>query len=310
MTRSAFLVVAFVALAGVAGEALPADGKLKSIRARDRVEALLDMLTREEKARRALPDIRRACSDVDGAVRVLAHAVLAKLGIDREEHVRCILKGTADPDVGVRQFAALALGRVGYCTQEVTRSLAKALTDDDRDVQCQAIQSIGRLGPAAKSSGAIARLEQILQQRNAALRVAAHFALARLGEDVESNVAALVKQLKSRDVATRFNASLALGEIGTPARSAIPALVDALRDPHWAVRGSVARSLSEIGSASKEVLAALERALAQEEHKEAANAMRSAAQKLRTLPSPGTNYRAVDPAHRKPGEPSDTVPDC
>jgi hypothetical protein len=66
-----------------------------------------------------------------------------------------------------------------------------------------------------------------------------------------------IEALKDKDKGTRIAAAFALGKIGPAAKDAVPALIEALKDKDRDVRSTAAQALSGIGPAAKAAVPAL-----------------------------------------------------
>ncbi|HSD26676.1 MAG TPA: HEAT repeat domain-containing protein, partial [Vicinamibacteria bacterium] len=101
----------------------------------------------------------------------------------------------------------------------------------------------------ADPAAAVSRLLLALEDREAAVRTAAAWALGRRADEADGRVLrALARSLRDDHEAVRAEAARALGVLGGAARpTAVPALFAALRDPREHVRWAAARALFTLG---------------------------------------------------------------
>jgi hypothetical protein len=152
-------------------------------------------------------------------------------------------------DVGVRRAAAAALGRLAR-NQAVERkperprvtinALVVAAVDEDAQVRAAALTSLGQLG----SRQARDSLAEALKDKDARVRMAAHFGQWGIGEDAAAALAGLRAGLQ--DEAARIAAVEALGRMGLAAEEAVPELAQLLKDEQPGTRRAAAVALGAI----------------------------------------------------------------
>src|SRR5262249_42151187 len=110
----------------------------------------------QESLKKALPVIRRAVSDPDVDVRLLALDALDSLGPLAVEAVPELTKAAGDPDRFVRWNAVRTLGRLAPLKDDqasaAVKSLIPVLRDEDVDVKTAAANAIEAFGSQAKDA--------------------------------------------------------------------------------------------------------------------------------------------------------------
>lgn len=187
--------------------------------------------------------LERACEDSDARVRAWAHAGLARIEGDCQEHMESVaglLASGAAPD-----DAAAAMARMSCVNQDVVEVLVRALAKDDDDIRVAAAHAIGRIGP--KAAAAVPALMAALgDEKNFRLRQAALVALARMGPKAATAVPMLTQVLEDRAPRFRELAAIALGAVGSAARQAIGPLKKLTTDPDGRVQAAAKRALGLI----------------------------------------------------------------
>jgi HEAT repeat protein len=201
----------------------------------------------------ALPALRKATRDSDGAVRARAAHALGRMGADAEPAVADLLKLTSDGKAEVRREALTALGRIAPRDRSVAAALAGARKDPDAGVRRAAARALGGSGPDA-----VHALAEALADSDEDVCVAATGSLARIGPKA---VDALGSALKHRKAQVRRLAILALGELGPDVPGAVPALARAARDSDAQARRLAVALLDRPGKETRRALEALAKAL-------------------------------------------------
>jgi HEAT repeat protein len=142
-----------------------------------------------------------------------------------------------------------------------------------------ALQDLATRGLAAKP--AIPRIQELLNDSDAAVRIDAAWTLIDLGVEADRALAGVLKAAQGKDTATRAYAIKALGEIVNPAlvfacwgpgprpwiprpqfaKRVVPVAVTLLQDKEKSVRRASATALQTIGPGAKAAVPALLRAL-------------------------------------------------
>lgn len=118
----------------------------------------------------------------------------------------------------VRRRAVLSLGAFG---KSAVLELTKALTHEDAVVRYWAASELGDLGDDAKS--ALEPLRQVHGEQSIGVRIAAAYALCRVGQ-VEEGLPTLLEGLKHDERGVWNSSADFLARIGPPAKAAIPTL--------------------------------------------------------------------------------------
>jgi hypothetical protein len=147
-----------------------------------------------------------------------------------------LLDGLQNPDAEIRAEAVQLLGKMG--DMRAAELLISVLQDEDDNVRADAVQAFSRLGPAA-----IAKVRDVLQDRNSPKRAEAAHALGMVGGT--QAVEPLLDALTDADWEVRHQAAEALGKLGD--RRAVGPLMNLLTDTNAEVRACAAWALGDIG---------------------------------------------------------------
>jgi HEAT repeat protein len=209
------------------------------------------------RASRAARHLRPLLHDPDTAVRVTS----ADSMILMRRHTSASLAALAglldDSDAAIRSAAARALGHAGKKAADTAAGLIDLLGDGDPAVRATAVEALGEIGEpvvgllisslnngnpvflraAVEALGkigrpAVAELIDALNDEGAELlvRLYASKALARIGDDADQVVPALVERLADGNPQIRIAALEALGNLGPTAAAATPAIIEAVAD--------------------------------------------------------------------------------
>jgi len=219
----------------------------------DLIEALADPLLRADIARvlgmigsdEAVPALIECLNDGNREVRGNATEALGHLR-DRRS-VPALIEKLADENARVRFSAALSLGRIGDA--RALPALRKALLEDpDVMVRTYAAASIGIIGDLTKDkSGAPALIKALRDKEIEVVRTAAS-SLGRLKD--EGAVLPLTALLSHENSFVRSDAAWALGVIGDA--SALPSLRARLNDGDEMVEASVRLAIEKIEKQGKQ----------------------------------------------------------
>lgn len=121
----------------------------------------------------------------------------------------------------IRRRAVLSIGAFGKTSVPV---LTKALAHDDAVVRYWAASELGDLGDDAKS--AVEPLRKLLGEKSMGVRIAAGYALCRIGE-VEQGLPSLLEGLQHDERGVWNSSADFLARIGPSAKAAIPTLEEA-----------------------------------------------------------------------------------
>jgi HEAT repeat protein len=115
-----------------------------------------------------------------------------------------------------------------------------ALRYGDPEERADAIKHLGEIAYAP----CVPMLAELVRESDPGTRFLAAQALAKIGDEAESAVPALLKALRADDMYLRMAITGALIAIGRPS---VPGLVKALFDNNAAVRRAAAKALGKIG---------------------------------------------------------------
>lgn len=236
-------------LAGWGAEAEPAVPRiLHHLR---NVEPAIRSSAAEALARMGVPEaaggLERACRDSDARVRAWAHAGLARMKGDCQEHMEQVAEllesGAAPGEAGE------AMATMDCVNKDVVGLLIRALGKNDDDIRVAAARAVGRIGPRA-AAAVPALMGTLGDEKNFRLRYAALVALAGLGPKAAPAVPLLSRVLEDRAPRFRELAANALGAIGTAARPAVGRLQKLTTDPDGRVQAAARHALGRIQAES------------------------------------------------------------
>lgn len=203
----------------------------------------------------ALP-LLAALKDPHPEVRASARRLLAKQGDAIVPSLVDALERGDDPRS--RQGAAAVLGAIGSAGRAGIPALTRALADPDREVRGQAADTLGVIDPLPEPSKAA--LADALKDKEAQVRLAAAFAVARFG--VKEAVPILVDALK--DDSTEAAGLLREADRSTigvqGARGVLSALGQAVDKEGAGRRLKAAQTLGAMGAIAEAAIPALARA--------------------------------------------------
>jgi HEAT repeat protein len=244
-----------------ANPALPALAKaLKDPSQAVRREAARAFGLIHEDAKLSVPALISALKDGDGYVRSAVLGALAAYGSQAEEAIPAVAEIMKEPggqQVDVGTAAASTLRKLGpKATAVLVDKLASPVPKD----RTGAVNSLAEMGQVGKA--AIPKIEGLLKDKDASVRLAAALAIWRLGGNADHAVAILRQNLKNQgSYPLRVGAAVYLGNIGPAAKEAIPDLIEALKDKDEDVREQAATALGKTGAEARPAVPALRLAL-------------------------------------------------
>ncbi len=200
------------------------------------LESLLLMGT---EAREAAPAVIRQLKAGARKTHEVWH-ILASSRKDAREAVPWVLAELRSPDSNIRMNAAMVLEGIGCAEGGVVPALVAALSDGDEFVRTAAARAVAKL--PEETEAFLPALIGLLKERTA-------------GVDPADDTSAMV----------RCVAAESLAQLGTKATSAIPALEEALRDPNVLVRVRAGAALWKMEKKAGKVLPVLIEAMEDED---------------------------------------------
>jgi HEAT repeat protein len=188
----------------------------------------------------------------DPFMRSLAATALGRLGPAAREAIPALRQALGEKDGASRFHISIALAQIDLTADPRPIAIAiQALRDHDRDVRQQAAAFLGARGPDA--AVAVPVLIQALQDQDSLLRVHAALALTYISP-ADASVAAPVVQaaVNDPDPVVHIQAVMTLARIDPPA--ALPALVHDIQDRPGAASGLAVVSLRKLGPAAREAV--------------------------------------------------------
>jgi HEAT repeat protein len=243
------------------------------------------------ESKKAVKDLQNTLKDLDPLVRLAAAVALGRIGPLAKESSSSLAEALADPVETVRVEAALALWLITQndeiafpvLFEVLSEPIAKGESNEKRESREKAALSLGQMGK--KAAGAVAVLIETTKYNDTRVRLAAAYALGKIGPSAKLAIPALIQMLRNGECMSlpkgeRASAARALADlgpnaipalvkslqesdynIGPPAQSAVPGLAEALIDPDKDVRSEVLKALSAIGLESKKAVPAIADAL-------------------------------------------------
>ena len=190
------------------------------------------------------PYLAAALSNERATVRFRAAAALAVIGPEARAAVPELLKALRDDSRQVRASAARALGEIGGNPRAVIPALCQAFGDAAPEVRKQASQALVNLG-----TDAVPALREALKSHVGALRRDAAQVLGMIGSDAKAAAGDLALLLTDNDPQVRAAVAEALAKMGQDAQAAIPALLKAMRaEKRFQVQKQLFQALTLVGS--------------------------------------------------------------
>jgi HEAT repeat protein len=249
----------------------------------------------EAFAAAALPALIDSLKDKDKRVREYIIGALRGLG-PKAQAAGPALIALVKSGAELPYHISDALGALG---PEMIPLLLKLLEDPDAKARCEATRGLtelirqdymdaamNRRKPTDMSAVARA-LFKALQDKDAAVRVSAAYAVLNLGPKRKGAMGGLLACLKDRDPWVRQAAASVLGQMAKYAEEAVPDLLRALKEPDVQMRMTAAAALWAVHSQDDEVMPVVLEALKGD------NQSRSAA--LQVIQQIGPSARAAMP---------------
>lgn len=203
-----------------------------------------------ETAQPDLGEVTACLQDESESVRVLAAAVLGRLG---PPAVASLIQGLAKTQpVPVRSAAACGLAAIGPDAVPAISELCRCLTADDDGLRDVAAVALGKIG-----SPAIPALQRMRQFSNPLVVDAAVSALNAIGPPDASVLPDLERDMAHPDPATRKSALKKTAQLRQAAHPAIPRILALTRDPDPAVRAEACLTLGRIEAPPGQIYHAL-----------------------------------------------------
>ncbi len=196
----------------------------------------------------AVPVLSQALKHHSPAVRAAAAGALGSMGRDAADAVNPIFVLTEDANPEVQAASLRALVALRADSSRLKPLLQTALASANPDVRKAGAAGTAAFGGAAQLG--VNGLLDLLDDEDAAGRVAAVQALGQLGASAAPAVEALAGKLK--DPALQSPAMEALGKIGPAAAPAVPRLLEAAQSTDQ--RASVLPTLTAIGKGASAAL--------------------------------------------------------
>jgi HEAT repeat protein len=198
---------------------------------------------------KVVPLAIKALKDPNATRRERALQVLARLGADAApaapELAEVIKTGTPQHKTEALYVVA-AIGAKADAT--AVAAAVAALGDADPQVKMAAEYAVGKIGPAAKD--ALPALRQLAGSDDELVKLSSVWAMLQIGtmndEQLKMALPMLGTALSNQREFVRVEAAMSLGKLGKSAAAALPALEKALQDPSPSVRAAAAEAIKQI----------------------------------------------------------------
>jgi HEAT repeat protein len=198
---------------------------------RIQVNSILALERNGDKAKEALPKLRKLITEQNLKVRHAAACAAFVIGRDSQV-LKVLFQDFATPPEERQTQAGHAIQRiVPLLGKEHVLPLQARLQDADKWVRSQAATLLGEMGSKAKE--AVPALLNALKDREWGVRADAALALGRTHFASEAVLGALIAATSDIEPRVQDFAIVALGNLGPKAKAALPALKKALQDADW-----------------------------------------------------------------------------
>jgi HEAT repeat protein len=191
------------------------------------------------KPEAVIPELKKGLQFKEPVMREQSAKSLGEYGPAAAPAVESLVAALRDEQDSVRIAAALALGKIGPDARSATPALVAALEDPMGSVTVAAALTLGQMGKSAIP----ALIEKLKDPRfqQLAIRI-----LSEMGPEAVDALPELTRLLRSKDTALSREAILAVSAMGPAARQAVPELIARLNDKSYADRSAAAFALGNL----------------------------------------------------------------
>ena len=188
---------------------------LNSGTSRERLAAASDFWTWKNQPSLLSPHLIPLLSDADPEIRTGAAELLEKIGSPARSALPALRKAELDPDGAVRVEAASAYGKIANDPAGAAHLLARAVASSDPNTPYRAARKLHELGPAARV--AVPDLIAVLKgNKSATSRGAAAEALGEIKPATKATLASLHAAEQDKDASVRSIAKNAIRALQQP----------------------------------------------------------------------------------------------
>jgi HEAT repeat protein len=189
------------------------------------------------------------------STRASAAQAIGLLGTDNPTLIRRLVELIPDSDPDVRRGVAQALGKLGPVSGNVMEKLGQRVLHSSVFVSTCAAEALSCLEVARpiQNPTVIARLIELSQQPDSAIRATAATALARVGTPQDRIVERLIRLCNDPEPLVRLATLKAIGQTGWPHLDLLHHLMGLLTDPNPAVGLAAGKALEQIAETSHEL---------------------------------------------------------
>ncbi len=192
--------------------------------------------------------LKKALSDPDKKVPLLAIEALGKMGADAQDVLPTLIKSYFDhKDAAVRRASIVAASKIGAEVKNgpptsLMSGLKGALKDSDPGVRKAAVEALGAMGPKAKE--VVVALLGLFEDKDAGVKMAAIAAVGQIGADSKAAAKAFGDLLKDQNVGPKVRQTIA-GALLKMGKTGVPPLIDALKDENYFIRIEVLNAMAQ-----------------------------------------------------------------
>ena len=247
-------------------------GKIRSFASGNRIEhrvAAIQLLAKvDASSEETLIIFDEAARESNLLLRLAVLEAITGKTFVRDRYVEFLQNCFLEKDKEIRLRAIGVLAQMELCPQQFEKTLFQLVKDDSVQVRFSALKALGVI--ETKSPMLSARIAAMLPGADTEMLVEILQVLASYQESASEQFGVVKKLLSHPSSEVRAQAAVCLAKINEDSDSVIDAVLPLLKDEDWLVRKTAAKSLAEYGPAAKRAVADLFRLLDSEEDEEAA----------------------------------------
>lgn len=247
-------------------------GKIRSFASGNRIEhrvAAIQLLAKvDASSEETLIIFDEAARESNLLLRLAVLEAITGKTFVSDRYVEFLQNCFLEKDKEIRLRAIGVLAQMELCPQQFEKTLFQLVKDDSVQVRFSALKALGVI--ETKSPMLSARIAAMLPGADTEMLVEILQVLASYQESASEQFGVVKKLLSHPSSEVRAQAAVCLAKINEDSDSVIDAVLPLLKDEDWLVRKTAAKSLAEYGPAAKRAVADLFRLLDSEEDEEAA----------------------------------------
>ena len=247
-------------------------GKIRSFASGNRIEhrvAAIQLLAKvDASSEESLIIFDEAARESNLLLRLAVLEAITGKTFVSDRYVEFLQNCFSEKDKEIRLRAIGVLAQMELCPQQFEKTLFQLVKDDSVQVRFSALKALGVI--ETKSPMLSARIAAMLPGADTEMLVEILQVLASYQESASEQFGVVKKLLSHPSSEVRAQAAVCLAKINEDSDTVIDAVLPLLKDEDWLVRKTAAKSLAEYGPAAKRAVADLFRLLDSEEDEEAA----------------------------------------